>query len=68
MIMPVKSAKANKILGIIEKSFEHLGINMVLKLFTALIRPILEYGNFIWGPHFVLDQRRIEKLQHTTTK
>ena len=41
---------------------------MVSKLFTTLIRPTLEYSNSIWGPHFVLDQRKIEKVQRRATK
>ena len=41
---------------------------MVSKLFTASIRPTLEYSNSIWAPHFVLDQREIEKVQHRATK
>ena len=52
----------------IKKSFEHLDVHMVSKLFTTLIRPTLEYSNSIWGPHFVLDQRKIEKVQHRATK
>ena len=60
--------KANRILGMIKKSFEHLDIHMVSKLFTTLVRPTLEYSNFIWGPHFVLDQRKIEKVQRRATK
>ena len=35
--------KANRILGMIKKSFEDLDIHMVSKLFTTLIRPTLEY-------------------------
>ena len=38
------------------------------KLFTTLIRPILEYSNSIWGPHFILDQHKVEKIQRRATK
>ena len=36
---------------------------MLLNLYKSLIRPVLEYGNTVWGPHFVLDQRAIERVQ-----
>ena len=29
---------------------------------------ILEYGNVIWGPHYVLDQRKLEGVQWRTTQ
>ena len=34
---------------------------MLTKLFTAFVRPTLEYSNAVWGPFFVLDQRKVEK-------
>jgi len=36
-------------------------------ILNRLVHPILEYGNAIWGPHFILDQQKIEKVQHRTT-
>ena len=33
-----------------------------------MVRPILEYGNVIWGPHYVLDQRELESVQRLATK
>ena len=33
-----------------------------------MIRPILEYGNVIWEPHYVLDQRKLEGVQWRETK
>ena len=41
---------------------------MLSKLFTTLVRPILEYGNAIWGPLFTLDQRKVEKVQRQATR
>jgi len=54
------TAKANWVLGVIKKSFEYLESTMLTKLFTMLVWHILEYSNAIWGPHFVLDQRKVE--------
>ena len=37
-------------------------------LYKVLVRPILEYGNAVWGPFFVTDQIAIEKAQRRATK
>ena len=36
---------------------------MYMNLYKSLIRPIIEYGNIIWGPHYILDQQSIEKFR-----
>ena len=33
-----------------------------------MVRPILEYGNVIWEPHYILDQRKLEGVQLCATK
>ena len=55
-------AKANRLLGLIKRSFDHLNSDMLTKLFVTIVRPTLEYCNSIWGPSFILDQRKIEKV------
>ena len=68
MIIPLKlPPKVNQVLGMIKKSFEYLDSDMLSKLFTTLVRPILEYGNAIWRPLFTLDQSKVEKVQHRAT-
>ena len=59
--------KPNQLLGLI-RSFDHLDSSMLTKLFTFMVRPTLEYCNSIWGSSFILDQRRIEKIQCTAKK
>ena len=41
---------------------------MLTKLLVTIVRPIIEYCNSIWGPSFILDQRKIEKVQRRATK
>ena len=62
------AAKANRILGLIKKSFESLDQDMLARLFKTLVRPIIEYGNTIWEPHFILDQRKLENIQRRATR
>ena len=42
------AAKANRILGLIKKSFESLDPDMLARLFKTLVRLIIEYANTIW--------------------
>ena len=60
--------KANFILGLIKRSFASLDSNILPLLYKALVRPHLEYGNLIWGPHFKGDQIKLEKIQRRATK
>ena len=54
-------SKANRLLGLIKKSFEHITIHTLPLLYKSLVCPTLEYGNSIWGPHYLLDQQAVEK-------
>ena len=62
------TTKANRVLGLIKKSFEYLDSTMLTCLFNTLVRPILEYNNPIWGPHYILDNRKVEKIQRRATR
>ncbi|XP_043200105.1 uncharacterized protein LOC122369431 [Amphibalanus amphitrite] len=37
-------------------------------LFKTLVRPLLEYGNIVWGPFNRADQLLIERVQRRATK
>ncbi len=37
-------------------------------LYKSIVRPHLEYGNLIWGPHYKLDQQAVERVQRRATK
>ena len=43
------AVKANRLLGLIKKSFDYLNSDVLTKLFTVFVRPTLEYGNAVWG-------------------
>jgi len=62
------TAKANCLLGLIRKSFDYLELDMLVTLFVTIVRPTLEYSNPVWGPQFILDQRKLEKVQRRATR
>ena len=41
---------------------------MLVKLFFTVVCPTLEHYNLVWGPLFILDQRKIEKIQRRATR
>ena len=55
-------------LVIIRNSFAVLNIFTLPLVFIALVRPLLEYGNVIWGPQYKLDQQALEKVLRRATK
>jgi len=61
-------SKANRLLGLIKKSFEHITIDTLSLLYKTLICPTLVYGNSIWGPHFILHQQSVERTQRRATR
>ena len=52
----------------INKSFSCQNENITKKLYTSLIRPIIEYANTVWHPTKKSDQQLLEKVQHIATK
>jgi len=61
-------AKINQILGLIKRSFVYKNTDVIKKLFTALVRPHLEYANTVWHPRYNKDVEAIEKVQRRATK
>ena len=52
----------------IRYTFENLGRQTLPLLFKTLVRPLLEYGNAVWGPHNKADQLIVERVQRRATK
>ena len=61
-------AMSFKMLGMIKRSFEKLDEETVPLLFKYVIRPILEYGNCVWGPMYRGDQDAVERVLRRATK
>ena len=60
--------QANRVLACMRRGFINLNESVLLRLYKLMVRPILEYGNAIWGPHYVLDQCKLESVQLRATK
>ena len=63
-----KVKKANSLVGIIRRSFSYLDQYTFVKIFTAFVRPHLEYGQAVWSPHLRKYINMIENVQIRATK
>ena len=65
----VVTAKASRILGLIKRTFVSRSKDIIKRLFTALVRPTLEYGNSARPTtQFVGDMDKLERVQRRATK
>ena len=55
-------------MSLIKKGFATLDTKTLPLLYKPMVRPHLEYGNVIWGPHYKGDQEMVEKVQKRATK
>ena len=60
--------KATRILGVIKRTFTSRSKNIIRRLYTTLVRPILEYGNALRTTQYVGDMDKIENIQRRATK
>ncbi|XP_072018255.1 uncharacterized protein [Amphiura filiformis] len=60
--------RANRMVGIIRRTFDYINKDMLKILYKSLVRPHLEYANCIWSPVLHRDNVRIERVQRRATK
>jgi hypothetical protein len=60
--------KANKVLGMIQRTLKNFSSDIVMKLYKCLIRPRLEFAVQAWRPHLPKDIDLIKGVQRRATK
>jgi len=60
--------KANRMMGLIKRTFSHMDKDTFCMLYKALVRPHLEYANVVWYPRLKRQSIAIEKVQRRATK
>ena len=60
--------KANRVMGITRRTFDHLNHTSFLYIFKALVRPHLEYAAPVWSPHHDYLKKVVEGVQRRATK
>ncbi len=60
--------KANRMLGFINRNISFKTKDVILPLYTSLVRPHLEYAVQFWAPHHAKDIAKLEAVQRRATK
>ena len=60
--------KANRILGLIKRTFNSLNTRSLPILNKSLVRLVMEYANVVWGSNYIGDCQMLEKVQRRATK
>jgi len=64
-----KKNKANRILGVINRSIVYKSKEILLiQVYKSLVRPHLEYCTAAWSPHYVEVKELLEKVQRRFTR
>lgn len=62
------TTKANRVVGLIRRTFDYLNEEMFVQLYKSLVRPLLEYGHCVWQPYHKTLCSDIEDVQRRATR
>ena len=60
--------KANRTLGFLRRNLYQCPQDVKEAAYRGLVRPILEYGSYVWDPQGVVLQQKIEKVQNMAAR
>ena len=60
--------KANRILGFVRRTVGSSNQSTFTLLYTALVRPVLEYAAPVWSPYLVKDIKAFESVQRRASR
>ena len=60
--------KANKVLGLLRRTFSHMDKEIFCQLYKSMVRPHLEYATVVWSPAAAGLRTKIEQVQRRATK
>ena len=63
-----QTQKARSLSGMIMRTFVNKTRTILVPIYKALIRPVVEYGNPVWCPYLRKDIDQIEKIQRDFTR
>jgi ribonuclease P/MRP protein subunit RPP40 len=61
-------SKANRLLGLIKRSFLYMDKALLKALYIAIVHPHLEYANTVWHPSLQKHVHQLEKAQRRATR
>ena len=59
----LRISKANKMMGVIRRSFQFLDAYTFVKLYKSMVRCHLEYAVPVWFPYLIKDIEEVEAVQ-----
>jgi hypothetical protein len=62
------ASKANRVLGMLKRSFVSRNTELWKRLYTTYVRPHLEYAVAAWNPYLKKDVEALEKIQRRATR
>ena len=64
----IAASMGNQVLGIIRRNITYKENSLIVPLYTAIVRPHLEYCIQAWSPYFRKYIDRLDKIQRRATK